>query len=474
MSRWQRSGAWAIVPALLLGCEATSASLLSPYRGARMTFAPLAASSSAPIAGAAADGGASADPSSRPTPQARGGGGPGAATEAGIGRGRVLGLADGQLEPRPLAGATVSTSDGRSITTDQQGRFNWADGWPEDGTWTVRHPGFRTSTIVGLPPTPDLTLHLKTHAGFTRPDPSPPEQRFVAEGRVLDGNGQGLADVILLLSAPDGSYAAPTTTAADGRFQMHVVAHGDAVRAATIVALDRDQDAWMGAATGLAIASGETEIDFDPATATRDPLVMRPTTHRLDVAVDDAGTGLPARVFVDLAFPGSNGRLLLFGHENSVRLAALPGARFGVEVEAADPTRSRQSVFVQHDLPIDFTTAQTSFTARLLQPPTVSPLARSASHTEVAWEAVADARGYEVRLNSLSRRTEEWEGFTTGTFLRFGVAPEALAGGYALEVVAWDDPAISPRQVASTGRQLRLNAPSSRHRWASSEVRLTW
>lgn len=461
------------------GCHAPEASLAPPYQQARLVFEQHVTSSTTPFGDAgrmsppdSPERAGETPPAHASTPQ-QGDGGNAAPSGSGVQRGRVLGFARGEAAPEPLAGATVRTSDGRTTTTDDNGRFTLPGGWPADGTWSVMQPGYRASTVVGLPKEDDLKLHLKAEPTFQAPAPPIYAHRFTVGGQVVDPSGMGLEGVTLLLGADDGSHAGSTTTDAAGRFEMQIAGHGAQVENATIVALDTELGAWIGAATGLDIASGAAAIDFSPSHSGVDPLVMRPTTHELKIDVDDAGTGLSPRVFVDVAFAKSSHRILLFGHENTVRLAQLPGAQFGVEVEAADSMRSRQSMFVQRHVPIDFATAQTSFTATLLVPPQVQPLdTRSAART-IQWNAVPGARHYEVRLNSVSRRSLEWEGFTSSTSLLLDTVGARLSGRYALQVVAWDAE-LTPRQVASVGRQLRVLPLPKQYRWAVSEAHLEY
>lgn len=408
-------------------------------------------------------------PVATPTPPASGGGG--ASAPAGPPRGRVFAYRDLGTAPVPLAGATVWTSDGRSAVSGEDGRFTFSGGWPQDGTWVVHHPSYHASTVVGLAADGPLEFHVKANTAIVGPPSPSGDHTFQVTGRVVDGDGNPLEAVTVLMNAKDGSFGTPGFTAADGTFSMKVLAHGETVEEAAFVAVDYDTQAWMGVAHGVTVAADRTPVDFNASAPGADDFAIAPVTHTLRLNVTDVPADMRARTYVDLVVPGLM-PMPLFGDENAVGLAELPGVNFTVRAYAADSFHTRETAYVREKLAIDFRNPETALDIALLPPPVVHPIP-AGPLAAVTWDPVDDASGYEVRLDRVDARGFQWEGYTTATSLPFRVPGRTPSGRYALKVSAWEAEGLTPRRIASTGRsELRVMPNANSYRVSTTETRV--
>ena len=444
------------------------------------TSRPDASTEPGPSAGASRDpdaatptSGPSASPSPAvPTP---GGGGRSPSGAAPRQQGRVLGYVGSGSIPTPVAGADVFTTDGRRATTDAVGAFVLDGLWPADGTWMVFHPDFRASTVMGVGPQADLELHVKgdyVPASKRRPSGA---NNFTVTGLLVDDDGAPLPGIAVSLHAEDGSYGIPVRSDATGRFTMTVVAHDPVVEAASFLAIDYDDRAWMGMSASMRLDGAPGDLDFEPDDGEADPLQLAPMSHTLVLDIDDGGQGLSRHVFLDLALPWGE-QVTAFVAETSIPLATAAGLTYTAFVDANTPDRSLQSGFRQEG--VVFSSGNTTTLAvDLLRPPVVTaPATPAGPLSTITWDTVAGARGYEVRLEDPARAAFEWEAFTQGTSVPFtlplGVA--APAGAYDLQVIAWDAAGMAPRQVASLDerRALRILPPVGTYRYAITQTRL--
>lgn len=451
MTRSLRRALIGAVLLALLGCEAPGTRPVPPsVRWGLERFDVQQASVPASLPPQSPGVPASYTPAGTPSPSATltpgSGGGSSHSAPAGPPRGRVFAYADRGLTPFALTGATVWTTDGRSATTDAEGRFALTGAWPADGTWVVVHPSYHASTVVGLVPDGPLEFHLKSNTVVPGPTPPDGKTSFEIAGRVVDRTGAPVEGVTLLMNAKDGSFGTPAFTALDGTFTMKVLAHGDTVEDAAVVAIDYDTEAWMGLATGLTLDKAVREVDLAPGDAGTG-LVVTPMTHTLRLNVVSAPADLRVRSYVDLVVPGLE-PIAIYGHDETVRLTNVPGARYNVRVYAADSERTRQTAYVREQLAPDFRNPETALDIALLPIPEILPLA-AGPLTAVSWNPIAGASGYEVRLDSENARGFQWEGYTTATSLPFNVPDGTPSGNYALKVTAWEAAGMTPRRVAS-------------------------
>lgn len=463
-----------VLTLVLLGCEAPGLTPVQPTArwGLERVETPPVPAPSSPLQTSAVPPGATAPAPPSPGPSARpASGGGGASAPAGPPRGRVFAYGTQGLTPRPLAGATVWTTDGRTATTGADGRFALTGAWPQDGTWVVHHPAYHASTVVGLAPEGEIELHLKTNTVVPGPLTPSGENAFEVDGRVVDAAGAPIEGLTVLMNAEDGSFGTPALTAADGTFTMRVLAHGATVSEAAFVAIDYETEAWMGLAKGVTLTKTVRAVDFNPSAPGTDPFEVAPTTHTLRLNVTGAPPGMRVRTYLDLAVPGLE-PIPVFGHEDAVKLAELPDARLNVRVYAADSDHTRQTAYVREKLAIDFRTAETALDVALLPIPELAPVPAGPLGT-LSWPPVAGADGYEVRLDSIAARGFQWEAFTAATALAFHVPGGTPSGRYTLTLAAWEADGLSPRRVASADRaELRVMPNASVYRVSSSETRL--
>ncbi|MFP5503710.1 MAG: hypothetical protein ACLGIN_14560, partial [Candidatus Sericytochromatia bacterium] len=90
----------------------------------------------------------------------------------------------------PLAGAVVSTTDGRRATTDATGAFTLPGAPPADGVYSASHPRYVASVVAGFPADAPLRLHLQSPVFVTPTEAAPLE--FAVSGQVRDSDGPPL------------------------------------------------------------------------------------------------------------------------------------------------------------------------------------------------------------------------------------------------------------------------------------------
>lgn len=400
-----------------------------------------------------------------PAPPPRSGSGGGGAPPSGNFQGVVVTL-DGAVE-RPLDGALVRTSDGREATTGADGRFRLDGGLAADTALVASRAGYLASAVSGVPGTGQLTFHLRptsTVSGL-----GTPPLAMTARGRVVDSNGQPVANVLVVLEDARGSHSAPASTEADGTFALTVFAVDGRVDNGTLLAVGTAGDEWIGVETGIDLVNGTQNIDLDPDAAGLEPFEVARPTHTLRVDIDDSQAGLPSRATVFLeAADGTSLSLPMSG--DRVKVAPLPGAHYSLRADAMALSGDAQSQLYRETIAVDFAAAETLVTGTLLAPPTV--VAPTALDPTIRWGAVDGARAYHVAVESLSTGPV-WEGFTTLLTL-----PLALSAGPTdldrLTVAAWDADGLAVRQVAHVdARSLRLLPETGTFRRSSRQMRIS-
>ncbi len=373
-------------------------------------------------------------------------------------RGRVVGLDAGGESP--LAGALVSTSDGRAGLTGPDGEFAIPGPWPADGGLVASRDGYVASAVAGLAAGGETVLHLRGRSRLREGAAAAAEAPFTVTGRVVDASGGPLADALVVLEDARGAFSAPVTTAADGRFNLVVFAPGRAVEAATILAVSLGEADWLGARAGI-VASPEAGDVGDVGVIAGE--------RTLAVAVDAAALpGVPARTELKLV-TADGASLALPAREGGYRVAELPEAHYELRVEAEDVGRGTASVF--HRV-VDASAGRVE--ASLLAPPGAELDPVLALNEALEWRDVPGNRGYQVTLAAIGGAGFLWEGFTAAPAMPFSFQAFLPDGLYGLTITAWDAAGLSPREVMAAGpRALRLPAEGADWRRASRQFRVT-
>lgn len=415
--------------------------------------------------------GTSGAPAAVPTPPPTGGAGGGtpAAPAPGGLTGQVIGLA-GAAE-RPLDGATVRTSDGRSTTTDASGHFTLPGGWPADGGLVASLPGYTASAVVGLDGAGPVTLHLQAQAAVETA-PAAPVEAVRAVGRVVGPDGLPRGGITVVLEDAQGTSSAPVITGADGAFELKVFAPAGQVTDGTVLAVGPGPDAWMGMAMHVTLDATHPDLDLDAGAVGNSPLVVRAATHPLTLAIDASAAGAIADLSLELVGPGASLSVPLDGQTGWV--AAVAGARFDVHAEALNPTLGTMSRLRLEDVPVDVTTPETVVSAAMLAPPELTTDAELVPGSLVAWKPIAGVQGYTLSLAGLEDQGFVWEAYTPTPSMAYSYATPLAPGSYGLTIAAWDDGALSPRAVAAVGpARLRVTPLGHSYRRSSRQVRRT-
>lgn len=407
-------------------------------------------------------------PPASPPPQPGGGGAIG-----GIGgfSGRVLDALS--TSGSPIAGAEVRTADGRRAVTDALGRFSLPGAFPMEGLLVASRTGYVASAVAGLESGP-LTLHLKPRVA-TKAQAATDEEavRFVVRGRVVNSVGQAVPDVMVMLHDARGSVGVPTSTAADGTFELVVSAPGGKVEAGTVLAVGAAGQRWLGVATGLEATTANPELDFDPATPGVDPMKVLSADHPVTLQVDAGPWGARATVALEVVAPDGTS-LSLPREGNQVWVADLPGVSYSLSGDAVDPERRTVGALRRQTVGIDFGASSSTIIEAFLAPPEVAPVAMLEQGARLAWAPVPEARGYTVSVAGLDGQGFQWEGFTSAAEIAFDHAGELSAGRYGITVTAIEADGLSPRTVAAVGaRRLRVLPEGGDYRRASTQVLTT-
>lgn len=386
--------------------------------------------------------------------------------------GSVVELVGGQA--RPLAGAQVRTTDGRSVFTDSTGEFKLFGGAPTDGVYVASHPGYVASAVVGLTGIEPVHLHLRTPTLFVAdPPPVVDPVPLLVQGRLVAPSGQPLAEILVVLSDARGSTSNPVLTATDGSFSLTVRAPERKVVNGTLLATSVEGTRWLGLATGIDLSAETPTIDFVPTTPASDPLELIAADHSVRVLIDGSAAGGPVSSVVDMVAP-DGASVGLPGFPNNLWVAPLPGVRYALRSEAIQSAQSTESTIYRDSLPIDFGQPSTVLPETLLAPPNFfvsSPTLEPGS--AITWVPVAGASGYHLSLAGLDGRGFIWEAFTPGQLLHFAVQGALAPGRYGLTLTAWDAGDMGSRQVASVPAALRLLPLSKSFRRASRQLRLS-
>lgn len=444
-----------LIALLLLGCQPAAG--LGGVGGLGGTSFILGETGGVPVdvAGQApvAPGGATAPtlpdsvPSATPTPAPASGGGysgpPAVPVDQGPVHGRVLGLA--AAGDRPVASARVTLSDGRETLTDGDGNFTFDGAPPADGAYTVSAPAYRAATVLGLTDNP-LTLHLQPRSDVLAATEAPGITTFAVTGLVLDDQGQPLADAQLVLHDARGSLGLLATSGADGSFRMTVQAVEGAVsQGSMLIRAVRGSDTYLGVAGDLALSPTQTTLA---------PVRLAKAPHTL--RVDVSGPDLPGTPRITVTAVGAHGERLTCPVDAALaHVAALPGVRYSLDVEARDNDRGLATVLHREAIVPAFEHPETRLTADMLGLPTLTPGFGLTPGASVHWAAVQGAQGYAVNVMAEDGQAVPWDAFTAQNGLT--MPPTGVPQGRArLTVTAWDQANLSTRTVASVGaRRLR-------------------
>lgn len=462
--------------ALMQGCQAGG--LPTSLVGQEIRWALGALDAGSAIVQVGVAGGAPGTPGGGaapgPAPEAggaNGGAGAGAAAEGT--HGQVLSVAGAR--ERPLAAATVRTSDGRSAVTAADGRFVLRGPWPADNAFVVSAAGHVASAVAGLAPDTPLSFHLQARGQLhVSPDAAPARLRAV--GRVV-GPGPAfspLQGLTVVLEDAEGTASAPAVTGADGTFELQVFAPAGRVTNGTVLVIGEAENepgsTWLGMATGVTLDAASPQLDLDAAAPGDSPLIPQRATHPVRLAVDTAAA--PANPVVSFELVGAGATLSLPIANQVAMVAPLPGARFALRAEAVDGDLGTQSKLYLDDVPIDFSAPETVVTATMLAPPEVTSAFTLVAGELMTWHGVPGATAYQVSLAGLDAQGALWEAFSEAPSLSYTYAAPLASGRYGLTVTAWDAPDLSARSVmAAAPRALRTLPLTTSFRKSLRQVR---
>lgn len=402
-------------------------------------------------------------------------------TSSGAGAGAVGEATHGQVlsvagaSERPLAAATVRTSDGRSAITSADGRFVLRGAWPADSAFVVSAAGHVASAVAGLAPDTPLSFHLQARGQLqVSPDAAPARLRAV--GRVV-GPGPTftpLQGLTVVLEDADGAASAPATTDVNGAFELQVFAPQGRVTDGTVLVVGEAENepgsAWLGMATGVTLSAASPQLDLDATAPGDSPLIPQRASHPVRLAVDTAAA--PANPVVSFELVSAGASLSLPIANQVAMVAPLPGARFALRAEAVDGELGTQSKLYQDDVRIDFSAPETVVTQAMLAPPEVTSAFNLVVGELMAWHGVPGATAYQVSLAGLDAQGALWEAFSEVPSLTYTYAAPLASGRYGLTVTAWDAPGLSARSVMAAGpRALRTLPLSTSFRKALRQVR---
>lgn len=380
----------------------------------------------------------SAAPTPSPTPTAApaapsaGGGDAGGGSDPNTTTGQVYAL--GTPADLPLAGARVATTDGRSAFSAADGSFVLPGGPPGNGVYVVSRENYATLVMTGQTQG-SPRLYLQAQAGHTA-DP-PAQVRFTVHGRLIDPDGRPVVDAFVALGDADGTTCVPVVSGVNGAFDLPVTAPTATVANGTLIAAAR---------TGnyLALQSGVSVSADQPTLA---PLAMVAADHAMNVALDSTVMGaIAVPQSIDLVAADGT-RLGIALHPGSARIANIPGARYAYRAEAVDPASGTTSMLVRDNLPIDFTSQKSDFTASLLAPPQLTVPPTLTPGEQVSWPTVAGADGYHLSLTGTDSAGFVWEGLTSSNSLPLTLPAPLPAGHYDMVLAALDGAAQMPRSL---------------------------
>jgi hypothetical protein len=340
-----------------------------------------------------------------------------------------------------LASAVVRTSDGRVAISGADGRFTLPGSYPADGVFMTTRDGYASSTVADLAAAGALVLHVRSAASDATPDDVPVGFAFVASGTVLDPGGQPAADVEVSLADAHGAYGMPARTDAGGRYRLQLYSPDGRFTNATL---------YASGAAGLGLLAG---LAPDEAAPDLPPLTLVAADHGLQVSVANAPAGVPAERGLDLV--GADGTSVnLPEAADGWHLANVPGAHYRLRVRASDLNRGVESTLLRDPLPVDFTSANTSWPETLLDVPQPALPPALAPGGLLQWQAVAGASAYRVEASALSGSSYGWEGVSANPGLR--LPPDAVpAGSYRVVYSALDGPGLTPRALAAVDARPR-------------------
>lgn len=399
------------------------------------------------------------------------GAGGGLPTEPSLTSGMVWSL--DTRPPRPIHGAIVRTTDGRTGTTESNGVFRLKGPPPADGVYLATATGHVASAIAGHHEARP-NLHLKPITGVFPASSVTGESPMRIRGRCVDDAGRGLPGIVLLLGLGGGQAPSPVTSAADGSFTVDVFAPGSRIEKAVLLAVDPNQ-AWLGAWTNLTLSGTEVWLDDAPTAEPDNPLTLQAASHRLQVFVDRAN--MVGRINSAVSMVAPNGTTLgLFGDAQNAKVAQLSGIRWALDAEISDAQATVRSRLHRPELQLNRESNHTVIYEALLPAPSGAEDLSLKPGEPLGWKAVPGAGGYTLELKSLDSVTPlHWEAFSIGATLPAPVLPEFFtAGTYQATLTAWDTPQLLPRHLAQIpSRALRLPQLNEGYRQASRRFQVT-
>ncbi|MEB3198278.1 MAG: carboxypeptidase-like regulatory domain-containing protein [Candidatus Sericytochromatia bacterium] len=389
-------------------------------------------------------------------------------TPAPVVPGRVLGRVDG--EERPLPGARVATTDGRSVETDEEGRFRLPGDPPADATYAVSAPGHIGVSINGYRER-ELTFRLQPVPTVTPPPPSGP---MVVSGRVVDATGTPRSGIVVSVADAFGAAGNPATSDLEGRFSVVLTAPERRLQRGTLLAVDSRRK-WLGLVTELNLAGAQVTVDGDPKTPGADPIRLSEAVHETQLSID--GTAAPSSFNASLELLGPDGTSQpLVAEGGRFLVANLPGGRYDLRAVATDSANRLSSSFRVVNLEFPWRVATSRQGDIMLAPP---QFVRGLSYTPgqtLRWLPVWGARAYALELSGNPLAPDfSWQALTTGTETAFvfpGGRPPA--GRYTLTLTAWDAPDLPQAAQAAPGAPPPTRyEPRLRYRKASRSITVT-
>lgn len=355
---------------------------------------------------------------------------------------------------RPVPGATVRFGDGTEAVSDARGEIGTWPTFPGQRVEVVA-AGFVASALFDLASAD--RLHLRRVEGAATP-----AARAVDLAGVLAGPAGPLAagwvryagdpgaTSPLRYATDGGAYALPVVATTAGEPRGVLLAEGSTADGQVVFGLSTAFAPFAGPAPALAFVPATRRIAYAIVDAPAD-LAITAARCELERADGEAVAiaGAPDREGTFLTVPDASWP----GTRTRVVLAARAGGGRRESVAAIVPTADRAE-------------------AALLDPPAVTV---DAPARQVAWAAVAGAKGYRVEIRSDAGRTT-WEAFTAAG-LAATVPVAAWPEGGEATVQAIDAPGLASRTLAALPagpRRLRL-APwtaASTYRVATTRVRL--
>ncbi|MEB3329615.1 MAG: carboxypeptidase-like regulatory domain-containing protein [Candidatus Sericytochromatia bacterium] len=366
---------------------------------------------------------------------------------------------------RPLAGALVATTDGRSATTDAEGRFEVPGVPPADGVYTVSAPGHVSVTLTGVTGVPVV---LRTQPVTTE---APARAPIVVTGRVATADGVGRGGVVVALADGRGAAGNPATTEADGRFSLVLTAPDRRVEQGTLLAVD-GRRRFMGLLAGVQLQGPEAALDALPGTPALDPVRLVEADHEVRLSID--GRAAPVAFTAHLDLVGPNGASLPVAPDDGRYLVArLEGARYELRIEASSGDQAVTTVSRVRNVPLTWSAGFSVIGDTLLAPPAFADKQPFQPGALLRWGAIEGAKAYELELTNGAGYV--WRALSVTNEAPFVFSEgRPPAGTYSLTLTAWDAPDLPAALQATPGRPVPARyEPTGRYRKATRRVAVT-